>query len=76
MKGGAKALLAVSVLAALALTACRSEPAPEIVGIWRHWEGFLRAEFTEDGEALYDVDLEGLSRVDRGTMNCSRRTGF
>jgi hypothetical protein len=53
MKGGAKALLAVLVLAALVLTACRSERIPDIVGRWQDWEGLMIAEFTGQGQVFY-----------------------
>ena len=54
MRDRAKALLAVLVLAVLALAGCRSEPVPDIVGRWRHWESVLFVEFTQHGEVIYE----------------------
>jgi hypothetical protein len=62
-----RVLLAGVMLAAFVMGGCRSDSTPNIVGSWQHWEGFLRADFAPDGEAIYDIDLEGLSRVDSGT---------
>jgi hypothetical protein len=66
MKGWA--LLAVLVLAVFALAGCRSEPVPDIVGDWRHWESVLFVEFTRDGEVIYDIFPEARYReIKRGT---------
>jgi hypothetical protein len=53
MKGRAKVLLAVLVLAVFALVGCRAQPAAGIVGSWQHWEGLMIAEFTPQGEVTY-----------------------
>jgi hypothetical protein len=41
------------MLTVWALTGCRSERVPDIVGSWRHWEDLMVAEFTRDGEVTY-----------------------
>jgi hypothetical protein len=67
VKSASKVLVLAMVIVALLLSGCRSESVPEIVGVWRHWEGFLRAEFTQDGKVIYDVDVEDFPHIDKGT---------
>jgi hypothetical protein len=62
-----RALLTLLVVAMLVCTGCRSEPVPSIVGSWRHWEGTLTIEFTQDGRVIYRVDLEDLPFDESGT---------
>jgi hypothetical protein len=67
MKGRARALLVALMVTVWAMTGCRSEPVPSIVGRWLHWEGLMLAEFTEHGEVIYyNHRSQGLDPIESG----------